>query len=277
VLAVCAGTCALALWLHLRGAPTWPAVLFGLYPGLIFTVFRDLTEPLAFALVAFAVLAYDDRRTGRLVASATLFALALLTRETVLPFALAAAAALVVADARRTGARSWRSFRRGVAFALGACLPLVAWRLVVAAYLDLPTQERGGGGWAIPFHGIRSYAPYDAQHQLIIFAVVVPAILAAAGGVLLLRRLETRVAGALLLVNVLLYVVFLPDSVDVDYGAAGRAAIGVVLAAAYCVPAWWTTRLRRAVVGAGAFLWSIAWFLLVASHYGLPGVDLITL
>jgi hypothetical protein len=65
--------------------------------------------------------------------------------------------------------------------------------------------------------------------------------------------------------------------VDVDYGAAGRAAIGVVLAAAYCVPAWWTTRLRRAVVGAGAFLWSIAWFLLVASHYGLPGVDLITL
>jgi hypothetical protein len=46
---------------------------------------RDLTEPLAVALVAVAVLAWDDRRAGRLILSAALFALAALTRETSCP------------------------------------------------------------------------------------------------------------------------------------------------------------------------------------------------
>jgi hypothetical protein len=85
------------------------------------------------------------------------------------------------------------------------------------------------------------------------------------------------VAAALLLVNVLFYVVFLPASVDVDYGAAGRAAIGVMLAALYCLPAWQMRGLMRAaVLGAGAFAWSIGWYLVVASHYGLDGFNLIT-
>ena len=83
----------------------------------------------------------------------------------------------------------------------------------------------------------------------------------------------------------LLYVVFLPRSVYVDYGAAGRAGVGVVLAALYCVPAWWgrtepargrATVVRRSLVVGGAFAWSLAWYLLAASHYGLPGMLLIT-
>ena len=82
---------------------------------------------------------------------------------------------------------------------------------------------------------------------------------------------------ALLLANVLLYVVFLPGSVDVDYGAAGRAALGVVLAALYCLPAWRPRGVAGLVaVGAGAFAWSVAWYLVVASHYGLDGFVLIT-
>jgi hypothetical protein len=68
-------------------------------------------------------------------------------------------------------------------------------------------------------------------------------------------------------------------------GAAGRAAVGVVLAALYCVPAWWDSAasggraaraIGRSLVVVGAFSWSLAWYLLVARHYGLPGLGLIT-
>jgi hypothetical protein len=276
LVAVGAGTFAVALWLRARGAPAWPAALFGLYPGMIFSALRDLTEPLAFALAAFAVLAYDERRTGRLVASASLFALAALTRETVVPFALAGAAALALADG--AGRHTWRSarvWRRSLLFVAGTCGPLLVWRQVVTAYVHEPTQETGGGGWAIPFHGIVSYWPFDPQHRLIALTVILPTLAVAVGAILLLRR--APVAAALLLVNVLFYVVFLPASVDVDYGAAGRAAIGVMLAALYCLPAWQMRGLvRAAALGAGAFAWSIGWYLVVASHYGLDGFNLIT-
>jgi hypothetical protein len=276
LLAVGAGTFAVALWLRARGAPAWPAALFGLYPGMIFSALRDLTEPLAFALAAFAVLAYDERRTGRLVASASLFALAALTRETVVPFALAGAAALALADG--AGRRRWRSarvWRRSLLFVAGTCGPLLVWRQAVAAYVHEPTQETGGGGWAIPFHGIVSYWPFDPQHWLIVLTVIVPTLAVAVGALFLFRR--APVAAALLLANALLYVVFLPDSVDVDYGAAGRAAIGVVVASLYCLHAWRPHGFKGvAVVGAGAFAWSVGWYLIVASSYGLDGFNLIT-
>jgi hypothetical protein len=276
LVAIGAGTLAVGLWLRARGSPPWPAALFGLYPGMVFTVFRDLTEPLAFALVALAVLAFDERRTRRLVAAGVLFALAALTRETVVPFALAGAAALAVADGRARG--TWRSagaWRRSLLFVAGTCGPLVVWRQLVAAYVHEPTQETGTAGWAIPFHGIASYRPFDDQHWLIVLTVIVPALAVGAGALFLLRR--APVAAGLLLVNVLLYVVFLPTGVDVDYGAAGRAAVGVVLAALYCLPAWRPHGLRRvpALVG-GAFAWSIGWYLVVASQYGLDGMTLIT-
>lgn len=277
LVAIAGGTLAVGLWLRAHGAPPWPAALFGLYPGMIFTAFRDLTEPLAFALAAVAVLVFDERRARRLVGSAVLFALAALTRETVVPFALAGAAALALADGRAPG--TWRSaaaWRRPLLFAAGTCGPLVVWRLLVAAYVHEPTQETGGGGWAIPFHGIASYWPFDDQHRLVVATVIVPALAAGVGALFILRR--APVAAGLLLANVLLYVVFLPTGVDVDYGAAGRAAIGVVLAALYCLPAWRPHGLRRAsVVGVGALAWSIVWYLVVASHYGLDGLSLITL
>lgn len=285
VLAAVVGTLAVALWLRGRGAPVWPAALFGVYPGLIFTVLRDLTEPLAFALTALAMLAFEERSTRRLVLSTSLFALAALTRETVLPFALACAASLAVADVRRTRWKHPGAWRRAFVFAAGAILPLLVWRGVVAAWIHEPTQETGGRGWAVPFYGILSYWHWDPQHRVIVLTIVLPALATAGAALLLVRRRVAAIPALLLLLNVLLYVVFLPRSVEVDYGAAARAAVGVVLAALYCFPAWWGRPdpgrgrafvLRRSLLVGGAFAWSLAWYLLAASHYGLPGWLLIT-
>jgi hypothetical protein len=269
LLAVLAGTAAVALWLVKRGFSPWPALLYGLYPGLVVTVFRDLTEPLAFALAALAVLAFDRARSRRLVLSAVLFALAALTRETVVPFALAGAATLVLDD---------RRWRRAAAFAAATCGPLLVWRLVVKLWLGEPTQEVGHErGWVLPLHGIWSWWPFDRSHWLIALTVTLPALAAAGGALVLLRRRSAVVLAGLLLVNVLLYVVWLPRAVYIDYSAASRAAVGVVLAALYCLPAWWTDLRARVTIAAGAFALSIGWYLIAAALFGLGGINEITM
>jgi hypothetical protein len=278
LLAVLAGTAAVALWFVKRGLAPWPALLYGLFPGLIVTVFRDLTEPLAFGLAALAVLAFDRARTRRLALSALLFALAILTRETIVPFALAGAAALGLYDRRRlqTGAW-WHAWQRPAVFAVATCGPLLLWRLIVRVWLGQPTQEVGHErGWILPLHGIWSWWPFDADHWLIVLAVTIPALAVAAGALVLFRRRRCLVPAGLLLVNVLLYVVWLPRAVYVDDSAASRAAIGVVLAALYCLPGWWTAARGRLLVAAGAFAFSIGWYLIAAALLGLPGIQNIT-
>jgi hypothetical protein len=269
LLAVLAGTAAVALWLVKRGFSPWPALLYGLYPGLVVTVFRDLTEPLAFALAALAVLAFDRARPRRLALSAALFALAALTRETVVPFALAGAAALALDD---------RRWRRAVAFAAGTCGPLLVWRLVVKLWIGGSTQEVGHErGWVLPLHGIWSWWPFDRSHWLIALSVTLPALAAAVGALVLLHRRRSVVLAGLLLVNVLLYVVWLPRAVYIDYSAASRAAVGVVLAALYLLPACWAVLRPRIVVAATAFALSIGWYLIAAALFGLGGIDEITM
>jgi hypothetical protein len=280
LLAVLAGTAAVALWLIRRSFSPWPALLYGLFPGLIFTTFRDLTEPLAFGLAAVAVLAFDVTRTRRLILSALLFACGVLTRETIVPFALAGVAALALEDRRRSHAgRRWHRWRRAAAFAVATCGPLLLWRLVVILWINQPTQEVGHErGWILPLHGIWSWWPFDSQHWLIVLAVTLPTLAAAVGALILLRQRRCVVLAGLLLVNVLLYVVWLPRSVYVDYAAASRAAIGVVLAALLCLPAWWRGAWSgRVVVAAGAFTLSVAGYLVAAELFGLRGIRDITM
>jgi hypothetical protein len=271
--AVLAGTAAVARWFVKRGLSPWPALLYGLFPGLIVAVFRDLTEPLAFGLAALAVLAFDKTHTRRLALSALLFALAVLTRETIVPFALAGAASLALAD-RPGGRRRWR---RAAAFAAATCVPLLIWRLVVMIWLGQSTQEVGHErGWILPLHGIWSWWPFDADHWLIVLAVTLPALAAGTGALVLLRRRESLVVAGLLLVNVLLYVVWLPRAVYIDDSAASRAAVGVVLAALYCLPAWWRAPRGRVVVATGALTLSIGWYLIAAVLLGVSGFQNIT-
>jgi hypothetical protein len=273
--AIAVGTLALALWLRARRFSPWFALLYAAYPGLIFCVVRDLTEPLAFALVALALLVFDAARASRIVGSACLFAVAGLTRETTLLFAAGAALALVLKDRERASTPTTRSpaaWRRGILFLAATAIPLFAWRAGIAHYVHAPTQENAGGAHAlIPFTGLTSYWPWHGQHLLIVGSVVVPAAVSVLGAVLILRRRAGVVAPLLVLANVAAFVVFLPAPIYVDYGAAGRAAIGVILASVYCLPALSQgskggVRLLRGAT----LLWSPVWFFYIGLMIGLP-------
>ena len=267
LVAVLVGTFAVGRWLMLRGLPPWPSLLFGLAPGLIFAVTHDLTEPLGFALVAIAVLLVDRR----LWVSACVFALAALTRETAVPFALGGAACLLFRDRRDR--------RRAAGFVAVSCLPLVLWRIVAGAYTHKPTQEVDHSGlrWLVPFHGFFPGWPFDSQHRVILITVIGPAILAGAGAIVQLAHRRSPVTALVLLANVLLYVVFLPRGPYQLSSDAARAAIGVILAALYCLPAWWKRGLvPRLLLSADMIGFSLLWFLFVAWKYTFSSIGLIT-
>ena len=274
VAAVLAGTLALAAWLVRRGLSPWFAALYGLYPGLIFAVFHDLTEPLAFGLVAAGFLLLTEQTPRRVAGAAAIFALAALTRETTVPFALAAAASVAVT---RPHPRA-RAALRGALFAVATCAPLLVWRALVGAYTHETTQERSHTPqWYIPFHGLWTWRPLDGEHRLIVLTIVLPALVLAVGALVLLVRRRAVIPAALVVANVLLVVVYLPKTVYVDYESTSRAVIGVLVAALYCLPA---LRPRagalRVALGVEAFAWSLAWYLLAAWKYGLPTIDRLT-
>jgi hypothetical protein len=254
LLAVLAATLALSLWLRARGVSPWWAALLGLYPGLAVTVFRDLTEPLAFAFVTCAMLALQRRRRWL---SAALFALALLTRETTFPFALAAVAVVAVEE---------RTWRRPVAYFAAAFGPFIAWKEIVAVWFGHQTQQ---GITLVPFGGLLHYRPFDRQHWLIVTVVLVPALIAAVAALLVARR--APIEAALILATVLLYVVFLRPNDYVDWLAAGRDATPVVLATLYALG----LRTRRRIFVPALVLWSLPVYVLVAALLGLHGLRLV--
>jgi hypothetical protein len=256
----------LALWLLRRGRSPWFAALYGLWPGMVFAVFRDLSEPLAYFLAALAVLVFDVRSNRRVAAAAALLAVSMLTRETTIAFAFALALALAIAD---------RRWLRPLAFLAGALLPMVAWRVIVTQWLHATTIDHTGGSKVLlPFYGMWSWHPWDANHSLIYWTVDVPFILAGLGALYLLWRRTSIVWAVLVLLNVALFVVFIPHVVTIDYGAAGRAAAPALIACLYAVPAV----RSRLVLGAGAFLLSPVWFVLMAYVLGTQSpLDLTTL
>ena len=144
----------------------------------------------------------------------------------------------------------------------------------LAAWLNATTIESSGTGWkiALPFYGMRSWWPWDGHHWLIFWTVDVPFLVIGIFALWLLHRRRHVAAAVVFLVNGLLFVVFIPHNVTVDWGAAGRNATPALLAAVFLVPA---VRNRAFAVG-GAALLSALWFVLIAWAVGLSPIDLMT-
>lgn len=276
LLAVGAGTLAIATWLRRRRMSPWFSLLYGLYPGLIFAVFRDLTEPLAFGLVAVSAVVFDRRSRSALTTSAVLLALAALARETTLAFALGLAFALVVPEQSGATIRGIK-WRRALAFFAACSVPALLWRIVVARLVGGSAREPGDGLRSIvPFHGILDYWPWDSQHVLIATSVVLPTLIGLASLPWLLRRPAARGSAILFALNAAAFVVFVPRIAEVDYGAAGRIAVGAVLASIICLPSWPRRGFSLVYTASVVLLWSLPWYAFMSAALDIPGLTLIT-
>ncbi|HEY5260736.1 MAG TPA: hypothetical protein VIJ33_01325, partial [Solirubrobacteraceae bacterium] len=229
-LAVGGGVLALGAWLARRGASPWLAALYGLFPGMVIAVQHDLTEPLAYGLVALAIYLFDfGGRRGVLLAGAA-FGLAALCRETTLLFAVLFGISILAGRANAHPHRQLRARgRQALGFFALAITPFAAWLAVDYSWLGVPHP---GTVDPIPFKGI--FGPFNPTIELMF--VGAPALLFAAA---VLRGLSAR-TGLLerysVLANTALAIVFSTNALWINYMGIGRAGIAIVLAALLCMP-----------------------------------------
>lgn len=236
-LAIGGGTLAVALWLKRRRVSPWFALAYGLCPGLLVSLQRDLSEPLAYGLVALGVYLGDYGGRRRLLWAGLSFACALLTRETTSLFILMYGVAVLggrgVGEWRRGDPPRWRDAALILAV---ACLPYVAYKLFLRCWLGSSGVPAASLPDPIPFHGFLAWWPWNADQLECLRSGIVPAIICLAAALWTLRRHPTSTELWMLIINVLMLIVFLPTASYDGYGSIGRMMIGVALASVYCLP-----------------------------------------
>ena len=154
-IAVVGGTWALASWLAARGRnPAW-SLLYGFWPGLIVTVRNDLTDGIAYGLVAVALLLLDSPRRSRPVLSAVIMSLAVFARQEVAIYGVMMAAAIAVGLFPLGWTPELPPFRnrliKALRFEAIAIGPFVVYLLFLASWLrSAPTQNSAPQAVPIP-------------------------------------------------------------------------------------------------------------------------------
>jgi hypothetical protein len=272
LLAIAGGTLALAFWLKRRGLSPWFALVYGLYPGQFIALTLDLTEPLAYALVALAVYLFDFGGRYRLVWAGISFALAGLTREVALIFAAIYGLALLLDSdtARPWQARLEANWRRAALLLAIAVLPLVLYK----AFLGLWLGSTGVTDYSVlqvPFHGLFALLPWQSWHIKEIWGIIAPALILLAMGLWALWRRVRAVEIWVLLANIEVCVMGLTSASYDAFLAPARIAMGVALAALLCLPRF-DSLTRRRYVWLNRSLWlapcTVLWLLLALDWQG---------
>jgi hypothetical protein len=209
-----------------RGGSRWGGLWFGLWLGVLLGVRADLSEPLALLLLVIALRIAGPQLDRRLAPAALLLALAMLAKETVVPFLLGWAVWLTLQGKVRSA--GW------LALALVPYLGLQIWLWRV---FGSPGLGSGGAGatpfeW-IPFAGLLRVAGVNLRIFAALFAVYLPGLLIPAVYGLwapladLIRR-RTSAEGWLLLANALI-LAFAPFSTFREPLGILRLACGLIL------------------------------------------------
>lgn len=235
--ALALGTWAVAALLDGRGLSTGYALAYGLWVGLVCGVGLDLTEPVAYALVAMGWLA---RERGRGVLAAVLLGVALFAKETTLLFwaaALVSDGLLVMAVRKRDEGSNAGVTRGALAVGLACGGAFLAWQLFLWRVFGRPGLGSGGAMATpfepIPFMGlwrIGEVKPTALVLFLVIFGptILLPAIWAVAATVVDLINRGGRAATLALMANAGA-LLFLPFSTFREPLGLVRAATGLVL------------------------------------------------
>lgn len=270
------GVLALAAWLRRRGSSAWWAAIYGLYPGMLVALQFDLTEPLAYGLVAVAIYLFDFGGKRGVVASGIAFGLAALTRETTLVFALLFGLSILAGRPNANTQPQMRDrIRQAGGFFALAFVPFVAW--IAADYSWLGIPHTASILDSVPFVGVFA-DPFGLTRQpLELVFVGLPALVASAAMLPGLRSQSGRVERLCLVANTAMIVVFSSGAVWASYTSIGRVAIAIVLGAVLCVPYVHSRVLARDVVQARTWrvnpsrVAAAAWTVALLGMAMLPG------
>ncbi len=265
LIAVVAGTFALAVLLQRRGASPFYAFFFGFAPGLYEAVSRDLSEPLAYSLVLAALMVWWWDTKPRAWAAGIVFGLAGITRETTLIFPVALAVAALIGLYDGIEYRRGRDVRSAVVLLATSLTPYVALRIFLLGWLGHDGSAEAARFPLLPFGGLLSHWPLNRGLVNQVWSVVIPSLVAVILVVIFTRRLGPSLLA--LICNVAVLVVFLPTPSYDSIAASSRIALGVTCAFVACLPVVPTAQ-RAQVALAVAVLAMAPWFDLLPTSLG---------
>ncbi len=280
-LAVGVGVIALGAWLKRKGVSPWFALIYGVYPGMLITLQRDLTEPLAYGLVALAVYLFDFGGRRGLLWSGITFGLAALARETTLVFALTFGLSILAGRPNALGRLEEHRTRlvQAIPFALLTLAPVGIWTFATWSWLGVPRAS--ANDLTAPFVGAFQVSFTATRQPVDLLFVVTPALLAAGVAMVDLRRGVGRTERLCLLVNVVFITVLASGKVWVSYSSIGRVSIAIVLAALLCLPYLGSIRLhgpssRCSGTSLVALMTATLWLAMipVVMYYGFSSVKI---
>jgi hypothetical protein len=241
-LAIAGTALALGDILRRRGFSPWLALLYVVYPGTLSALHADVTEPLAYGLVALGWWLHERGGKRVWLWSGMVFALAALTRETAAAFPAALAIGAVIGASRGRLARDRGILPRLTSNAIGPAIwlagvmaPYLAWKAAVLGWMGsagIPSELVPS---PIPFLGLAQLWPWPSFVWGTALFVGVPGALCmglALWG--LWRRPDAPELWALAL-HTLLFCILL-RSVSWDLIAAYRLSIGALVALLLALP-----------------------------------------
>ncbi|MBX2997796.1 MAG: hypothetical protein KF893_04750 [Caldilineaceae bacterium] len=232
LLAITSGTYVMAKWLQSMQLSAWYALSSACFVGTFLAYSRSLNEPLAVALAAFGMVAWLENKRAR---TTIFFALALLTKETILLFVAGLAFAVLIR-------REWSK----CGWLVAAGIPLLVWEIYLYwIFAELPIFA-GPGLVGTPLLGILPHLTLEPGRISAFLFVGLPAVVLLIMSMVKLRRHPFSPLLWILLLNALL-IVSMPLDVYDHIMHAGRNATGLVLATIFCFPLF-EPRIRQLLV-----------------------------
>lgn len=233
-------TVMVAAWLRRKGSPPWVALIYAADSGVFVSFQRDLTEPLAYALLATGIWVLEFGGKRRITLSGFCFALAVLTRDKAAILALAFTLGFFAYHKRCTGmSRLWNMSRNvPEAVALGGMTLLPYAGLKLFLYLWMHSFIMAPGQQVAPFTALVNHYLVSAPSLLSdALSAMVPGLICLAMVIWALVRGARDLSLATLLLLVVVTTVTLNPRYFYDVVGLMRATILVVMAALYALPA----------------------------------------
>ncbi len=222
ILAIVLTTYILARWLNKQNLSPWYALMYSLYIGTFLAYSRDLTEPLAFCLIALGVILWLDGSYGR---AAIFLALAPLAKEITLLFVFGIIASSLLQRKIKLAS-----------LALMTILPFVVWQGYLFTKLGAIPMVVGPSLEHIPLNGILPHLTLaPGRISSFLFVGLPGLVLLFTSIIFLFRGNEQSPATWWLLFNSL-FVVLMPLGVYDHIMASGRNATGMILSLLFFLP-----------------------------------------
>jgi len=236
LLAVTLGTWAMAAWCRLHKLSPWYALVYAFFVGQVMSFTRDLSEVLAYALLALAIYIFS-RWPEKILWAGLLFGLSALAHETTLLFSAFYALRLFWQSRVRVGVV--QALLITSVFGLLVFGPTVLWRIFLLNWQGSLGLETNATLLQIPLLGLYKLYPFKPENLEVVQAVLVPAAICTAIVLWTMWRDKTARTSLelwLLLLNSVVFALMLDPIRLIELYGAARISLGMVVAAIYSLP-----------------------------------------